>query len=230
MLADDGVGRRGPAEGLRVGVVGVEVGPDVLVQLDDGAEHAALEAPLRQRGEQTLNGVDPGGRGRREVDVEARMPDQPAFHRLGLVGGVVVEDQVQVEVGRGLPVDQPQEADELGGTMAEHALTDDGARLHVERGEQRRRAMPLVVVGHGRTPAALHRQPQLGAVEGLDLALLVHGQHQGSLGRVDVEPDDVADLLDELRVVRELEGLNPVRLQAVPAPDAMDGGRRCAST
>ena len=157
------------------------------------------------------------------------MPGQPTLHCLGLVGGVVVEDQVQVEVGRGLLVDQPQEADELGGAMAEHALADHRARLHVEGCEQRRRAMALVVVRHGRAPTALHRQPRLGAVERLDLALLVHREHQRVLGRVHVEPDDVADLLDELRVVRKLEGLDPVRLQAVLAPDAVNGGRRQAA-
>jgi hypothetical protein len=59
------------------------------------------------------------------------------------VSGVVIEDEVEVEFGRGLPVDQPQEADELGGAVTEHALADDRARLYVERGEQRRRAVPL---------------------------------------------------------------------------------------
>jgi hypothetical protein len=33
------------------------------------------------------------------------------------------------------------------------------------------------------------------------------------LWRVDIEPNEVADLLDEARVVGELEGLHPVRLQ-----------------
>ena len=113
VLGDDGVGRRGPGEGLWVGVVGVEVGADGLVQLDDGAEDAALQPLLGQGGEEALDGVDPGGRGWREVHVDARMPGQPSLHSLGLVGGVVVEDQVQVEPGRGLLIDQAEEADEL---------------------------------------------------------------------------------------------------------------------
>ena len=108
MVPDDGVDGCGPAERLGIGVVGVEVVADRLVQFDDGAEDAALQAPLGQGGKQALDGVDPGGRGRREMDVEAGMPGQPALHGLGLVGGVVVEDQVQVEFGRGLLVDQPQ--------------------------------------------------------------------------------------------------------------------------
>jgi hypothetical protein len=61
------------------------------------------------------------------------------------------------------------------------------------------------------------------------MALLINREHQSVLGWVDVEPDDVSDLLHELRVVGELEGLHPVRLQAVLAPDAMDRGRRQAA-
>ena len=40
--------------------------------------------------------------------------------------------------------------------------------------------------------------------------------------RIDVEPDDVAQLVDEMRVVGELELPHPVRLQPVRPPDALD--------
>jgi hypothetical protein len=39
--------------------------------------------------------------------------------------------------------------------------------------------------------AFLQRQARLGAIEGLNLALLVDRQHDG-VGRVDIEPDNVA--------------------------------------
>jgi hypothetical protein len=41
-----------------------------------------------------------------------------------------------------------------------------------------------------------HGQNWLGAVEGLDLALLIGAQHQGPFGRVEIQADDVAHLLD----------------------------------
>jgi hypothetical protein len=44
-------------------------------------------------------------------------------------------------------------------------------------------------------------------------------------GRVDIETDDVAQLVDETRVGGEFELFHPVRLQAVRAPDALDGTR-----
>ncbi len=57
-------------------------------------------------------------------------------------------------------------------------------------------------------------------VERLDLALLVHAQHERPIGRVEIKTDDVAHFVDEQRVGRELEGLGAVRLQTEGVPDA----------
>jgi len=80
-----------------------------------------------------------------------------------------------------------------------------------------------VVVGHGAEPTLLHGQAGLGAVERLDLALLVDGQHDGVGRRIDIEADDVAQLVDELRVIGELELPPAVGLKAVRLPDAAHG-------
>src|SRR3978361_807856 len=101
-----------------------------------------------------------------------------------------------------------------------------GAGFHVEGGKQARCAVALVVVGLAFGLARAHRQHGLCAVEGLDLGLLVDAQHQGPVGWLKVEPDDVAHLLDEERVGRELERLCPVGLQAEGAPDPVHGGGR----
>src|SRR5215471_14545571 len=57
----------------------------------------------------------------------------------------------------------------------------------------------------------------------LNLALLVHAEDQRVIGRVQVEPHDVAHFLDEQRVGRQFEGLGAMRLQAEGAPNAADG-------
>ena len=121
---------------------------------------------------------------------------------------------------RGL--DGVEEADELLMAMPVHVAADHGSVEDVQRREERRRAMPLVVVGHGAGATLLQRQAGLGAVERLDLALLVDRQHDGVRRRVDVEPDHVTQLVDELRIVGELELPDPVRLEPVRAPDALD--------
>src|SRR6476620_5849840 len=85
-----------------------------------------------------------------------------------------------------------------------------------------RGAMALVVVRHGAEPALLQRQARLGAIESLDLALLVERKHDGVGRRIDIEPDHVAQLVDEVRIVRELELPITVRLKPVRLPDAPD--------
>jgi hypothetical protein len=60
-------------------------------------------------------------------------------------------------------------------------------------------------VGHGAAASLLQGQPGLGAVERLDLALLVDRQDDGMGRRVEVETDDVAQLGGELRIIGQLE-------------------------
>jgi hypothetical protein len=86
---------------------------------------------------------------------------------------------------------------------------------------QRRRAVPLVVVCHRPAAALLHRQSRLGAIERLDLRLLIDREHQCVLGRIDIEAHDILHLGGKLRIVRQLEGAHPVRLEAMRRPDAL---------
>jgi len=51
---------------------------------------------------------------------------------------------------------------------------------------------------HGSSPALLQGQSGLGAVQGLDLGLLVNTENDGVGGRIDIEADDIADLVGEL--------------------------------
>jgi len=60
----------------------------------------------------------------------------------------------------------------------------------------------------------------------LDLAFLVHARHQPAFRRVEIASDNIGQLAVELGVTAELEGLQPMRLQPVLLPDAMDGARR----
>ena len=65
--------------------------------------------------------------------------------------------------------------------------------------------MTLVVMRASLRQPRSHGQDGLGAVEGLDLALLIHAQHGRRFGRVQIEPDDVPDLVDEQRVAESLK-------------------------
>ena len=153
------------------------------------------------------------------------MPSEPLAHLRMLVGCVVVDDGVDFLSRRHLRLNGVEETDELLVPVALHIAANDGAVEDIEGGEQCRRAMTLVVVGHRPGAALLHWQAGLGAVERLDLAFFIDREDDGMGGRIDIEADDVAQLVDEARVGGELELFHPVRLQAVRAPDALDGTR-----
>lgn len=60
------------------------------------------------------------------------------------------------------------------------------------------------IVGHGRPPATLERQPWLRAIERLDLALFVNRQHDRMSWRRDIKPDNIVKLLGKVLVIGQL--------------------------
>src|SRR3546814_8350296 len=88
----------------------------------------------------------------------------------------------------------------------------------VECGKEVGRAVAPVIVALPLRLSGTHRQYGGGALDGLDLGLLIDTQDERPIGRVEVEADDIADLVDEQRIGREFEGLMAVRLQAEGAP------------
>ena len=88
---DDFVGIGGPGEGPGVIVGFAQEAVDGGLELDDRSEHAAFEAALAELGEEALHGIEPGARGRGEVEDEAGMTIEPG-PRLGvLMRPVIVE-------------------------------------------------------------------------------------------------------------------------------------------
>jgi len=217
---EDLVGGLGPDEGAQVFVVVGQPVADVGAQLAHRALDDAARRARGQLGEPALDEVQPGGAGGGEVQREARMGEQPVPHRRGLVGGVVVEDEVHLKLGRDLALERRQEALELDRAMAGVQRADHLAGGGVERRDQAAGAVALIVVGGARRRAGW-RRPRAAIVR-LDLALLVDAEHDGELGRVEVEADDVAHLLDEQRILGELPVLDGVGLQAERPPDARD--------
>jgi hypothetical protein len=102
-------------------------------------------------------------------------------------------------------------------------VVEDLAGGDVHGGEEIGRAVALVVMGHGPGPSGLERKSGLGAVECLDLGLLVEAEDDGPFGRAHVEPDHVDELLFEVRVVRDLEGHEVPGSQVVVPPDPGHG-------
>src|ERR1700730_1063397 len=185
----------------------------------DIVEDASADALARDLGEEPLDEIEPRTGCRREMQLETLVPGEPALHLLCLVRGVIVDDQMQIEMGGRLAVDLPQERQEFVRPVAWQTFADDLASRHIKRGEERCRAVALVVVGHRASAALLQGQAGLGAVERLNLALLVDGQHERLLRRIEIEAD--LDLFGEIGVGGDLEALHLMRLEPVLVPDAL---------
>jgi hypothetical protein len=141
------------------------------------------------------------------------MAGQPGVDRGGLVGAVVVADQVHVQALGDLGVDTGQELAELDRPVPTVRRGDHGAVGDVQRREEAGGAVADVVMGAPLGHPGHHRERRLAGTERLDLRLLIDAQHDPGLGWVDVEPDDVVDLRREQRVARQLERAGPVGLE-----------------
>ena len=146
------------------------------------------------------------------------------------MGRGVVQHDVQRAARVGLH-ELVEECEELLVAVLLVAGAGDLAGRDLKRGVEAGCAVALVVVSHHRGLPRLHRKRRLRAIECLDLRFLVHAQHQRAFRRIEVEPDDVDHLLDQLRVLGELERADLVGLELVIAPDPVhrrrgDAGHR----
>ena len=71
-----------------------------------------------------------------------------------------------------------------------------------------------------------HRQNWLSSLERLALTLLADAHNKRAFRRIQVQTDDIAQLLDEQRIGRELEGFGAMRLQPEEAEIAVHALRR----
>ena len=180
-------------EGFGVPVVIGDVALDGVFEVGDRCEDAAPDAPPRDGGKEAFDRIQPGGRGGREVKHPSGMVREPLIHLGMLMGSIIVENDMDDLADLNLPLHGIEEGNELLMAMAFHAAANHRTIEHVQGGEQCRGSVALVIVGHGRAFAGLQRQARLGAIERLDLAFLVDGQHHRVAGRVHVKANRILD-------------------------------------
>ena len=112
-----------PDERLRVVVVLRDVVKDGFNQLWHTCESTATHALVIQVTKEPLDDIEPGTAGRNEVDVEPLVPFQPCKDFGVFMRGVVVSDEMKVEVARGFCVDLLQEPDPLLVPVAAACMT-----------------------------------------------------------------------------------------------------------
>src|SRR5262249_41670127 len=165
---------------------------------------SAAELFVGQIGEETLDLIDPGGALGREMQVEARMSEQPALDERCLVSSVVVEDEMGFQFLGDVLVDRLEKLPKLDAAVASVMLRDDLAALDVERREKRSGAVTDVIVSSALNLSGPQRQDGLRTIQGLDLRFLVHAEDHGTIWRIQVKADDIPDLLNQQRIGRDL--------------------------
>ena len=76
----------------------VEIGHDRSLELVGAAVNSAANLFLRELAKPALDQVDPRGTRRREMQLVAGVLQEPAMNRGRLVGSVVIEHHVDVEI------------------------------------------------------------------------------------------------------------------------------------
>ena len=99
------------------------------------------------------------------MHVEAGVAVQPLMTAGCLWGGVIVGNDVDVEIGRGLVIDGFEKGEPLLMAMARRQSRDQLALEIVERGKQSQRAMAHVIMSLGADMANAERQPRLCALQ-----------------------------------------------------------------
>ena len=94
---------------------------------------------------------------------------------------------------------------------------------NVERGEQCGRSVPLIIVRLSCWQAGPQGKKGLRALQGLNLAFLIHAEDDRLIRWVPIEPHNVAHFPSKFRIVTELEGLHSMGLQSVLLPNPLHG-------
>ncbi len=221
-FGEDGIRRSRPDERVCVGVPFGRVAFDSLDELRHLAERIAPNRLAGEDIEPDLHLIEPRSIRGSVVKVKSGTPCQPSLDLGMLMRGVVVDDEMNIEVSGHVGLDVAQELEELLVTMTGLALGHHFPGGDVQGGKQGGGAVPLVVVRNPFHVSQSQGQHGLTSFQRLDLALLVHAQHQGVLGGIQVQADDIPYFVDKERIGGKLEALVSMGLQTIRAPNAMN--------
>ena len=134
------------------------------------------------------------------MHVESRPLRRPGLDFGVLVGAVVVDDQVQIELLGHLFVDPSQKAEELLVPVTGLAFGDHRTGGHIQRGKQGGGSVVDVVMRHIFHVVQSHGQQRLRPVQSMNPRLFVYAEHDSDLGWTEIQADDVANLLHNERI------------------------------
>ncbi len=207
-----------PDNGLRLRIVRGNVCFDRFSQFIDAPKDTPPQAVDRKIPEETFDHVKPGSTGRSEVKMESGIALLPGFDFRMLMSGVIIADDMDLLVGRRRFRNQIEKSNPFLMAVLWHAGSHDAAIGRIHRRKERGGPVAFIVVSECFATSSLERESGLSAVQSLDLALFIAGEHDGVFGRVEIEANDILELLLEMLVVGEFEGFHSVGLDPVGGP------------
>src|SRR4029077_3735627 len=196
----------------------IEKAEDVGDQGSDAVKASRADDVGGDFAKEAFHQIEPGGRGGNEMEVKTGMTLKLGGD-FGVLGGrIVVANNVKPQLGGDFLVDLAQEGEPLLMAMARGGV---GKHLAGKGSPGRYRSVPVVVMGPGANVSLAQRQSGLGGFESLSRALFIAAEHQGLLGRVEIEAHDVPEFFLKPKVFGELEIAHPVGLQLMGRPESL---------
>ena len=210
-----------PAEGGRALGVETDVAHDLAGEIRDGGKDATGEKIALDFCEPEFDLVEPGGIGGGVMEAHARVGGQKVLHPWGLVGGKVIENDMDRLFGRTGGGQLFQKAHELGAGMARGGFAQNMPRPGVESSVERERAVTKILEAVAFGTTGRERQNGIKPVQGLNGCLFVDTEHRRMLGRVQVKTDYIGGFGLEVGVVAGHIAFQPMRLQSGLLPHAV---------
>src|SRR5579864_3838190 len=117
----------GPNEGPGILVVHVNVLADGRFQFFHTPEYTPSDALVGDFGKPAFHQVDPRSVRGGEMEMKSRAPREPVADERGLVGAVVIHNNVRLQSGGHIGLDYIQALTEFRGAMTPVQLTNDAA-------------------------------------------------------------------------------------------------------
>ena len=142
------------------------------------------------------------------MQMKAPMTFKPGDDLGMFVSSVVVADDVNIKFSGHLSVDLAQEGQPLLMPMTRGGMSKDFAREIVEGGKQSDRSVTVVIVSLGANMTLTQGQTGLTALKSLTLALLIATEHQGTIGRIEIEANHIQNFSSKAKSVESLKPLS----------------------
>ena len=191
-------------------------------QVRDALEGPAANPVAGDFAEPTLHQIQPGAIGGNEMKVHAAMAAKPALDGRTLVRAQIVEHDMNGFVRGCRALEAIEKPHELFGIALRTARAEHGPIQDAQRRIQTGRPVADVIVRLSFGHLAHERQHWARPIQGLNATLLVDAKHDGLVGRIEIQAHDIAQFVDEPRILGQFKAGHPMRLQAVLMPDAPD--------